>query len=331
MENREIATNSGRWLENYKNWYLVQPKLLRAFVLPFLIGASVFALEYGGLPADWNRGILFLNLLLLLPITLYNQYLDVVAADNVNDVAAERDSWRYTAERFIHLKNILNELVSMKSTMFLEARNMVSDNAGTLDGARSYIRDKNSLKHNIDRIVMLLHKTFEKYANTLENQKFHVTYLTPSEDGSCLQLKSWFNTDREKPLSCDNNNPAFRKDGRTVAVYVWNRDKREPFVIDDIPAYVSERSDDGVFSYTCDREKESLQSILCYKIEDPKLHVCLGVVCIDSNVRGAFGKLGVDYCKHILEAYSERIVFEHRFGLMKSALGPYPSTTGEPA
>lgn len=327
MVDQHIPSSGGRLLESYKNWYLVQPKLMRAFVLPFLIGASVLALEFGGLPPDWNRFIFFANGLLLLPIMLYNQYLDVVAADSIKDVINERNSWRDTAERFIHLKNVLNELVNTKSGMFLEATSMVGDSA---EAARSYIRDKNSLKRNVDRIIMLMHKTFEKYADTLKNQKFHVTYLTPSEDGSYLELKSWFNSEREKPPSCDNGNPAFRKDGRTVAVYVWNRDKREPVTIDDVPSYVAERSEDGIFSYTCEREKESLKAIMCYKIEDPELHVCLGVVCVDSNVENTFETLGDQYCKQVVEAYAERIVFEHRFGLMKSALGPYTSATGEP-
>lgn len=326
MADQNIPSSSGRSLESYKNWYLVQPKLIRAFVLPFLIGASVLVIEYGGLPSEWNRFILFVNILIILPLTLYNQYLDVVAADSVNEVLAERNSWRDTAERFIHLKNVLNELVNSKSVMFFEATSMVGESA---DAARAYIREKNSLKRNIDRIIMLMHKTFEKYADTLKNQKFHVTYLTPSEDGTCLELKSWFNSEREKPPSCDNGNPAFRKDGRTVAVYVWNRDRREPVIIDDVPKYVAERPEDGVFSYTCDREKESLKSIMCYKIEDPELHVCLGVVCIDSNIENAFEMLGEQYCKQVLETYSERIVFEHRFGLLKSALGPYTSDTGE--
>jgi len=306
-------------------------------VLPFLIGASVLILEHSGLPETWSMVILLVNLLLLLPAMLYNQYLDVVAADHIQDeldeakesiseVLTERDSWRDMAERFIHLKNVLNELVNTKSGMFLEATSMARNST---DDARNHIRDKNSLKRNIDRIIMLLHKTFEKYANTLKNQKFHVAYLTPSEDGSCLELKSWFNSEREKPLSCDNGNPAFRKDGRTLAVYVWNRDKREPVTIDDVPSYVAERSEDGIFSYTCEREKESLKSIMCYKIEDPELHVCLGVVCVDSNVEKTFEMLGPQYCQQVLEAYSERIVFEHRFGFMKSALGPYTSTTGE--
>lgn len=327
MADRNIPSSGGRLLENYKNWYLVQPKLIRAFVLPFAIGASALALEYGGLPADWNRFIFFSNVLLLLPLMLYNQYLDVVAADSIKDVIDERNLWRDTAERFIHLKNVLNELVNTKSGMFLEATSMAGNST---DAARSYIRDKNSLKRNIDRIIMLMHKTFEKYADTLKNQKFHVTYLTPSEDGSCLELKSWFNSEREKPPSCDNGNPAFRKDGRTVAVYVWNRDKREPVTIDDVPSYVAERSEDGIFSYTCEREKESLKAIMCYKIEDPELHVCLGVVCVDSNIENTFETLGDQYCKQVVEAYAERIVFEHRFGLMKSALGPYTSATGEP-
>lgn len=326
MVDRHINSISGRWLESYKRWYLSQPKLMRAFVLPFIIGASVLALEYGGLPSEWDKFIFFTNVLLLLPLTLYNQYLDVVAADSIQEILDERDSWRDTAERIIHLKNVLNELVNTKSGIFFEVIHMAND---SVEEARKYIREKNSLKRNIDRIIMLMHKTFEKYADTLKNQKFNVTYLTPSEDGACLELKSWFNSERKKPLSCDNGNPGFRKDGRTLAVYVWNRDKREPVIIDNIPSYVAERPEDGVFTYTCEREKESLKSIMCYKIEEPELHICLGVICIDSNIENAFEIVGNDYCKHVLSAYSERIVFEHRFGLMKSALGPYTNVTRE--
>lgn len=320
-----IPTAFGKLLEAYKQWYLPQPKLLRAFGMPFALGAATLVLQYGGLPASWNSNILLLCLVVLLPWTLYNQYLDVVAADNVNDVIKERNRWRDMAERFIHLNNVLRELVSIKSGVFLETYALAES---SIEDARNSIRDRNSLKHNIDRIVALLHKTLEKYANTLAGQRFRVAYLTPVEGDSHLQLTSWFNSKREKPHTCGGDHSAFVKDGRSLAVYVWRRDKRDPVHIDDLPTYVAERPEDGLFSYTSERQKEYLKAIMCYKVEDPKLHVCLGVICLDSNVVGAFDILGVDYCKQVLDTYAERIVFEHRFSLMKQKLGPYPNVGG---
>ena len=76
MNSNKIKGKSGERLQNYKEWYYAQPKVLRAAVLPGLVGAIFILVKYG-LSEDSFLNYLLIPLMgILFVINTYNQFLD---------------------------------------------------------------------------------------------------------------------------------------------------------------------------------------------------------------------------------------------------------------
>lgn len=309
IQNKEHILGSA-----YKRWYHEQPKLLKVVGIPFLITLSVIIIKYKKLDDLW----LFVPAILLF-INLYNQYLDTLLSEDLDEKLDNMENkmmtWRASAENLLYLNNIFNELVENKSSMFLHSAKKAID--GQRDEGIRDIRDSGSLKNSLDRIVTIIYKVFEKYANIEKNQKFRVCYLVPSTDGvrERLVAKSWFNIDKIPPLSVSTPNEAFFSKGDTTAAgYLWARNGQKSILIDNVEI---KSGKNDIFAYTHPEQASYLKSIYCYKVMN--FHECIGIICVDTNVADTLSK-NEQFYENALESFSKRIVFETRCAYMKSVL-----------
>ena len=99
-----------------------------------------------------------------------------------------------------------------------------------------------------------------------------------------------------------------------------SNDGRHTLMINDAEAE-DKKGKNGIFSYTHEEQKSHIKSIICHKVVDPRKHVCLGVVCVDSSKKNAFSADRKFY-ENVLSCFSKRIIYEARFSSMKCALKP---------
>jgi len=306
----------GCLLENYKLWYLAQAKLIKIFFLPFVL--SVFLIYTRTNTGEKAGSSSFLIIILfLLAWHLYNQYLDSWEKDSVAVIEKEKEGLVDLVGRMTHLNKVLKNLVEKKLELFQETIDIAEDN---MDDAISHIRDTNTFKHNLDRIVAMVHQVFDKYSDSKSDQKFGVTFLAPDGESNKLVVKSWYNDDSASPVPCDHGDFDVVKGGKSLAGYLWDSEKSE-VIIDDTHDYVKKNDGrvDSIFSFFNEAQKESIKSIYCYKVEDAKDYSFLGVLCIESNVPNAFNGHKKFY-KSMLESFGKRVIFEARFSAMKDRL-----------
>lgn len=309
-----IPTAGGRVLEGYKQWYYRQPKLLRAVSLPTIFGLSALAIEVNDAKAEWWYLLAF-----ILFINLYNQYLEALLGDALSKAQKRLQGWKNHSERLLHLNNILKELVENKSGMFLDTVD-VARKTGDINEAIGKIRASGSFEKSLSRIVAMLYKVFEKYADTHNNQRFRVTYLVPDDTGERLVAKAWYNIDQAPPVSIeDANGTYFSKGDRTVAGFLWGRDDHDSILIDDVEKHMATEGTDAMFSYTHGGQPKYLKAILCHKVTDRKVHRCLGILCVDTNLAGTLESYQKFY-ETVLGSFAKRIVFETRCAYMKKVL-----------
>ncbi len=321
-----MPSNGGKALQGYKVWYLDQPKLIRVAVLP-----AIVAMVGGGLQifpiSDSVKIVGGLIFLLLLAWAAYNQLIEADELDDSRELAAsfEYDSvfWQDKYRSASRLNRLFSELVQHKSEMWLAAMKELEDHG--IEKARAFVRKKNALPENVTRIVAVIHKAFMEYVDTSMHEEIRVAYLGPSEDASRLELKSWCNSATQTPKGLSKSPESFAKGGNTLAVFVWQKSEEPIYFIDDVEAYCNKHQDDsGVFSYLNNGQRSTIRSIFCYRITDGLSGQCLGVLSIDSNVKGVFdGRISESICRDIVSSAAARIIFETRFSLMKNALGPY--------
>lgn len=317
---------SGSMLESYKIWYFDQPKLFRIALLPAFVAILANVLQLVQIEQPW-KGIGTFVLVVMLLLVAYNQLIEADTLEEYKEKLQEQENevgfWKKMYGDTSFLNKLYSELVLKKSEMWREATE--SANGKGLDVARKYVRDANSLKSNIDRIIALVYKAFERHMDVVEKNDVRVAYFVPSEDGSRLVLKSWCNGQLKAPHSVTNHKEGFLRTSRTLAVFVWTRSGQEQFsFIDDVPKYVAEHGDTGIFVYLSNGQASTIQSIFCYRIIDGLTGNCLGVISVDCNKKNMFlGKITEDVSKDVLVSAGNRIIFETRFSVMKEALGPY--------
>lgn len=317
---------SGRLLEKYKIWYLHQPKLFRIVLLPALVLVIANALQLLPINQQWKTYGLFL-LAVLLFIVAYNQLIEADGLEENKDRADEMDRvarfWKRMYGNATFLNKLYSELVLRKSEMWHEATLIASQK--DLDAAIVYIREANSLKANINRIISLVYKAFERHMDVTAKQEVRVAYFVPSEDNSRLVLKSWRNSQFRIPQSIGTNPDAFTRNGKSLASFVWTRSGQDQFFyIDDVEKYVHDHKDAGVFLYLSNGQDSAIRSISCFRIVDGLSGNCLGVIAVDCNTKDIFsGVVGEKVVIDILSSAGNRIVYETRFSAMKATLGPY--------
>lgn len=317
---------SGSFLEKYKIWYLDQPKLLRIVLLPAFVAIIGNALQLLSIDQQWkNYGMLFLGAMLV--IVAYNQLIEADTLEEYRDLADEMELealfWKKMYGDATFLNKLYSELVLRKSEMWREATLIASqkDRAAAI----AYVREENSLKANINRIITLVHKAFERHMDVTAKEEVRVAYFVPSEDDSRLVLKSWCNSQFRVPHSITKNADAFAKNGKSLASFVWTRSGQEQFFcIDDVEKYVYDHKDTGVFLYLSNGQASTIRSIFCFRIVDGLSGNCLGVIAVDCNTKDIFsGRIGEDVAIDIVNSAGNRIVYETRFSAMKGTLGPY--------
>lgn len=308
-------------LEKYRLWYISQPKSLKIVVIPFFIALNVILLERDVLKDFGWINIVFLFILSLWQ--LWHQYLDAREVDSINEIAREKEHWKKLSGNLVHLNNIFKQLVINKSEMYRRTLLMTEQSEQSEESqekAIKFIREANSYKNHLDRIIAMIHKVFEKYADTSKSQTFRVCFLAPDKNDQYLVPKSWYNERLAPPRSfsdSDGRNP-FIKDGKTLAGYIWGRDIKFK-IIDDVEKHIKESKEDNIFSYLHQDQKHNIKSILCYSIKEPHGNSCIGVICIDSNKEETFEK-GESFYRTILESFEERIIYEARNEAMKNKL-----------
>ena len=343
-----MLTRVGSWLESYKTLLLAQPKLIRVFALPAITSVTVFLFENGENVTTSNRPMV-LSVCALLIWNAYNQFLEAISHERevaereellaeLRSADAVNDELYSLVEKNARLNDVFTELVSRKSEMWLDSVS-VFERQGQ-QAAKEYIRETNSLKKNIDRIISTIRLYFDNYSDSTRNQSYRVTFFRPNNDHSRLELVSWDNNKHECPKSSTSGSSAFERGGPSLASFMWTRCKKQFFIIDDVPTYVKQHGTASVFSYIDEGESEKIRSIACYRVEDGISRACIGIVCVDTNVIGGLGEIllsgsetnheGVQdsltadvkeaMCERILESFACRIVFETRFALMKETL-----------
>lgn len=323
---------SGNFLENYKNWYFDQPKLFRIALLPASVAILANVLQLVQIEQPW-KGAGTVVLVLMLLIVAYNQLIEADTLEEykgkLRDLESDVGVWKKMYGDTSFLNKLYSELVLKKSEMWREASE--SANLQGVGIARKFVRDANSLKSNIDRIIALVYKAFERHMDVVEKDEVRVAYFVPSEDGSRLTLKGWCNGQFKAPHSVTNHSDGFLKNSRTLAVFVWTRSGQEQFTfIDDVTKYVEEHGDTGVFVYLSNGQASAIRSIFCYRIVDGLSGNCLGVISVDCNRKNMFqGKITEDICRDIVISAGNRIIFETRFSVMKEALGPYQKESND--
>lgn len=337
---------SGSLLENYKQWYSSQPKLLRVAILPGVVAILGAVLQV--LPDISNSVRLWGGLLLclLLAVSAYNQFIDTGIQDElhneikrlassisfkdgeIQELEELQDFWDRRIEDYVQLDNIYSELVLFKSKMWLEAIAISKDDS--LSAGRGFIRKKNTLKENVDRIIASMYKFFDRYSRAAANRHFRVAYFTPNADNSCLELASWSSFHQTAPKINGNCRTAFEKGGASLAAFVWTRSTSPFAFIHDTYEYLSNNPESSVFARLNGSDASHIGAIVAYRIEDGLTNACLGVLCIDCNQPNVFeDEIGEDTCRQIISSFATRIVFENRFSSMKSCLGPYPQEASQ--
>lgn len=328
-----MTTASGQALHGYKLWYLEQPKVIRVAALPGFIAILGAVLQIFPL-ADSIKiagGAFFV---LLLALAAYNQLIEADESDDYRERIAELEdesnNWRVESDFWLEkycsasrLNKGFSELVLLKSKMWLDAIHELEEHG--LDFARQFVRKKNALPENIQRIVTFIHKAFKEFVDPAMDEEIRVAYLGPNENGDRLELKSWCNSDAQLPKGIAKNADRFGRDSDTLASFVWAKSDEPIYFIDDVETYCEIHKDNtGVFSYLHNGQRSTIKSIFCYRIVDGMSGQCLGVLSIDSNVKGVFeGRISEGICRSIVTSAATRIIFEARFSVMESALGPY--------
>ncbi|WP_428827717.1 hypothetical protein ACLIKD_06915 [Azonexus sp. IMCC34842] len=317
---------SGGFLEKYKIWYLDLPKLIRIALLPAFVAILANVLQLVSIEQPW-KGIGTVILVLMLLVVAYNQLIEADTLEEYKELSNEKEDeiwfWRKMYGDTSFLNKLYSELVLRKSEMWRDATERAAQDG--VEVAKKFVRDANSLKANIDRIIALVYKAFERHMDVVKKEEVRVAYFVPSEDSSRLVLKSWCNGEFRSPHSITNHVDGFLRGGRTLAVFVWTRLGQDQFFfIDDVPKYVAEHGDTGVFVYLSNGQASTVKSIFCYRIIDGLNGNCLGVISVDSNTEDMFvGKITEDVSKDILVSAGNRIIYETRFSVMKDSLGPY--------
>ena len=198
----EIASSAGMRLEEYKRWYRKQPKFIRVAILPGLLGVLLLSAKLLGIEGGWG-GFIFLAIMCLIFWNAYNQYLDSLYIEDVENIEKQREKWRGLVGRYLFLNQLLQQLVERKSEMFLQTLKIESKQ-GRPD-AVTFIQENNSLKNNLVRILAITHAFFSRFADHHSKEKLRVVFLGPSEeDENKLVVKGWFNDDSSPPLSFQN-------------------------------------------------------------------------------------------------------------------------------
>jgi len=298
----------------YINWYRSQPKILKVFFLPLCISIALILLKYK--PGGGNFIVLYaISAMLLIVWQLVNQYLDAVIEDDLVTIKEDRDQCKELFGKLYHFNDVLNQLVANKSEIYL---NSLSIAENSRESAIKFIRDY-TYKENIDRIIGMIYKVFEKEANTSIQQQFRVSYLMPNNNGEALVIKSWYNRKGETPRSLTEKKQ-FLKNDNTLAGYLWGRNQ-ECRIIDNVDEHISTEKENTVFSYLHNDERHEIKSIICYNVREPEGNLCLGIISIDTNINGFFEKNEAFY-KEVLRSFGKRIIFETRFAAMRETLRP---------
>lgn len=299
----------------YKHWYHKQPKLLKIVIIPSIIAITLITIKLKDLNLIWlcvPASLLFIN--------FYNQYLDTVLNEDLDNLLKKSESkvnnWKSSFERLVYLNNILNELVDTKSEIFLKATSLALK-VNSQEGIEQ-IKKAGTYKNNLDRIIALTYKVFERYTDIERKQTFRICYLVPDTDSDALVAKSWFNKDKTPPLSASEpNNVFFKKGDNTVAGHLWGRNGKPSLLIDNIEQFKLKSGNNNLFEYTNPGQNDYLKSIYCYKVMD--MHECIGILCIDSNISDTLEKHEQFY-EDVLESFAKRIIFETRCAFMKNTL-----------
>lgn len=304
----------GRILENYKNWYLSWPKLVRIALLPgfiSILGAwlQIFPVEA---EAKWWWG---LTLLFLLGVAAYNQLIEAdereECARQLGELSTKADLWRQRYADASILAKCFSTLVLDKSEMWLKAVNTAK--AESVDAGRAYIRKENGLQINIDRIIVLIYQAFKHHTDAAAHEAIRVAFLVPDEKKERLALLSWCNQDYVTPHSMTDHPDAFSARGNSLASFVWMRTSQENFYfLDDVPKYCNAtKPEEGVFTYLNNGQASSIKSIFCYRVVDGLSRNCLGVICVHSNALNMFqGRISEDVCRDVVSSAASRIIYE---------------------
>lgn len=248
---------AGSFLENYKQLYVSQPKIVRIVVLPTFIAVLGAALQILPNLSDTIKIAGGVFLFFLLGLGSYHQLIEVDLHKELEDeINALKDSlmrteeseafWAKRVEDFAQLDNIFSELVLYKSKMWLETLHVA--HSVSCSAAKDFIRSKNSLQENIDRIVAALYRFLDRYSVAAEGLHFRVAYFTPSPDQSRLQLTSWAAFQQIIPKISRSNLHAFEKGGASLASYVWTRDDSQFAFIHNINEYLDQNRASSIFS-----------------------------------------------------------------------------------
>ena len=257
-------------------------------------------------------------------IALFNNYLEMVTIETYRKLTKQYEqdfkSIKKTLSASMRLHDFFSELVMKKSEMWVKTAETALEGGYSVQIARNYIRDENSIKTNIERIVFtIIFNAFDRFTEASQDQCIRVAYYGPNRENSALELKSSYNRKHETPRI-----EKIPIDGRSLAAFVFNRQSSEPYFIHDVEKYVKDNGDGGQFVFFHGTQDCKVKSIFCYRIDDSKNHDCYGVLCIDSNVANYFKDVvGEDICKQIVSTAATRIIYETRFWLMKEGLGPY--------
>lgn len=319
-----MTSAAGSLLEKYKNWLLSQPKFIRIVILPILVTCGGGYLQIFPNLSDSLKYLGGSFVLFFSVVVLYNSYLEKVTIEvfgnQIKQYEADFKSLKKTLSASMKLHDYFSELVIDKSEMWVKAAETALEGGYSIQIARHYVRDNNSIKTNIERIVStIIFNAFDRFTEASRDECVRVAYFGPNRENSYLELKSSYNRKHETPKV-----ERIPTDGRSLAAFVYNRQSSEPYFIHDVEKYVKDHGDGGQFVFFHGTQDCKVKSIFCFRIDDSKNHNCYGVLCIDSNTPNFFKEVvGEEICKQVVASAATRIIYETRFWLMKEGLGPY--------
>jgi len=240
----------------------------------------------------------------------------------IEELSARVDFWERKVEDFAQLDKFFSELVLYKSQMWMEAAQIAKNQS--VSAGVEFIRTKNALKVNVDRIIVSLYRYFDRYSVAAIDRHFRVAYFVPNSTNDKLTLMSWSTYQQVSPKASSWQSPAFARGGASLASYIWTRSEDVFKFVHDTNEYLKQNNNSGVFSALNGNGCSHIGSIVCYRVEDSWSGAFLGVLSVDCNYPGVFdGEIGEDVCRAAISSFAQRIVFENRFSSMKDALGPY--------
>ncbi len=233
------------------------------------------------------------------------------------ETRAERDYWRNRTTFFVRLNSVINELVLDKSAGYIDvAARALVDRTDALET----LGQRDNLDANVTRIITLLYRFLEAYADIPSGRRFQVTFFAVDPPNRQLVLINYFNADQQPPRSIlvGASNEHLAKDGDSLASLAW---RLQTMIV--IPNTVEElRQRQPRFVSFYHGEEAEIRSIVAYPVVDRQLadlgyDPCVGVLCAACGQEGIFLPEDRDL-RFLFDTFAARLVFETRRGVCHS-------------